>query len=362
MANSKIDFSTLTDVIPLAVSKLSDLIKKNALEYGKLDAMISILDGVDVQKKIGFLGELTAIGMTSGAGCTYNTVAGTIPTTEKEWNPILFDTKLTLCSEDIEGTIAELSLKKGVNRNDMSDTEYMDMFIMALEIAINKMYWRIIFHADKDAANIDDSPAGIITAGVDVKLLNMIDGFWKRARVIVAAAPAQLVAIAANAQATTALQNSTFTPALALTAANNIYYNAPVETQAKMLSGSYAAWTTVAFYNKLIQNFQGFQLESMLSNQTEGIKGGININGISFMPVFEWDDMINRFENLGAKKNNPFRVACFEKTNFLVGIPSMTEWGQFKSIFSEETDQMYIKIKDKIDAQFYEDSLIMVAF
>jgi hypothetical protein len=361
MANSKIDFSTLTDLIPIAVNKLSELIKVESLEYGDLMQTISIIENVDVAKKIGFLGALNAIGMTSAnSGCAYNTITGAIETVEKTWDPGDFDTKLTLCADEIKGTIAELSLKKGVNYHDMTDTEYLDLFEEALEIAINEMYWRIVWYGDKDAACIDDSPAGYITSGVDCDLLNMIDGLWKRARTIIGTTPAQRITIAANALTTTADQNAAFTKALALEYANNIYFNAPIEIQSKMLADGFEARCTVAFFNKLIQNFQGFELESMRTDLENGLFS-IRINGIPFIPVKEWDEMINTYENLGAYKRDPFRCIAYEKTNALVGVPSMTTWGMFKSTFSEETDMVYIKLRDKIDALFLHDNMVMVA-
>ena len=361
MANSKIDFGTLTAAIPIAVQSLGDLIKEESLAYGDLMTTVSILGGVSVAEKIGFLGELTKVGMTSAtAGCAYNTVAGTIATTEKAWSPIEYDTKMTLCANDIDGTIAELSLKAGVDRLDMTATEYMDMFEEALDIAISKMFWRIVWMADTDAANVSDSPSGYITDGVDLDYVNMIDGLWKRARTIIATTPAQRVTIAANAEITTAAQNAAFTKALALQYANSIYFDAPLEMQAKMLADGFEVKCTVAFFNKLIQNFQSYELESMKSNLENGLFS-IKVNGIAFVPVKEWDEMINEFENLGNSKRDPFRAIAYQKTNALVGVPSTTTWGVFRSMFSEETDMMYIKIRDKIDALFLHDNMVMVA-
>jgi len=360
MANSKIDFSTLTAVIPLAVTSMGDLIKTDALDYGMLSSMVSIMGDVSVAKKIGFLGALTAVGKTSATtGCTYNTITGSIPTTEKTWDPKSYDTKMVLCENDIEGTIAELSVKKGVDKLDLTGTEYMDLFEEALDVAINKMFWRIIFFADKDAANFSDSPAGTITDGVDLDYVNMIDGLFKRSRTIIAAATGQRVTITENTAVSYALQDSTYTPAKALITAKAIYTSAPLKMRTKMVKDGYIAYCTQAFFDKLIQNFQSFELESMRTDLENGLFS-IKINGIPFMAVPEWDDIITEYEDSGVAWNQPYRILCYAKTNALVGVPSTSTWGTFKSIFSEETDTVYIKLRDMIDALFLEDSLVMV--
>lgn len=358
---TKIDFSGLSDVIPLAVQDMGELVKSNALEYGDLNNMVSIISDVSVAKKIGFLGALTALGKTSATtGCTYNTINGSISTTEKSWDPTSYDTKMVLCENDIEGTIAELSVKKGVDRMDLTGTAYMDLFEEALDIAIGKMMWRIIWMSDTDAANVSDSPEGYITDGVDLDYVNMIDGLFKRAYTIIAATPAQRVTIAANSEATYALQDSALTPALALTYAKNIYYNAPLSMRTKMVRDGFTAYCTQSFFDKLTQNFQSFELETMRTDLENGLFS-IKINGIPFVPVPEWDEMIETYEDNGVSHRNPHRVLCYAKSNALVGVPSTSTWGTWKSIFSEETDSVYIKIRDMIDALFLHDDLVMVA-
>lgn len=358
---AKIDMTGLTAAIPEAVQELKDLIKKDAFTFGDLMSTVSIVPDVDYAKKIGFLGKLAAIGMTSSGSCTLNTINATMPTTEKTWDPIQYDTRLALCKDDIANTIAMKVLKKGPEVFDMTNTDYMALFLEAVSEAMNEMYWRFIWFADKDAAGVDDSPAGYITAGVDLSLINPIDGLWKRARTIIASTPAQRVTIAANAQITTALQNSTFTKELALAAANSIYYDAPLQIQTKMLADGFEAKCTLAFFNKLIQNFQGFELESMRVDLEGGVSAGIKVNGIAFVPVPEWDEAIGVYENLGNSNRDPFRVVCYAKENALVGVPSLSTWGEFLADYSIETKKVYVDITDKIDALFLQDDMVMVA-
>ena len=358
---SKIDFSSLSDRFPEPVMELKDLIKKKSFEYGDLQRLVVIIGDVDYQKKIGFLDELGDIGKKANAtACSLNEITANIATTEKEWNPQKWDTQLKLCAEDVEGTIAQLALKKGVDKFDMSDTEYFDLFIEALEIAINKMYFRFVWMSDKDAANVSDSPSGYITDGKDVDLINVNDGLFKRARAIIAATPTQRVTIAANTEVTTAQQNAEFPKATALAVANSLYFDAPLDIQAEMIGGGYIAKCTVAYFNKLIQNWKSFELESMKTNLENGLFA-ISVNGLLFEPVPEWDKMINTWENLGNSKRDPFRVIVYQKENAVVGVPSMSTWGMFDAYYWKKDKSMYIDLADKIDTLFLHDNRVMVA-
>lgn len=358
---AKIDLGGLTAAIPEAVQNLSDMIKKDAFTYGDLMQTITLVPNVSYAKKIGLLGKIAAIGKTkSGTSCTLNTVTANITATEKSWAPIEWNTRLIFCKDDIENTIAMKTLKKGVEAYDLTETEYMEMYVDRLIEAIEEMYWRIVWFGDKDAANTDDSPAGYITATEDITLLNMIDGLWKRARTIIGTTPAQRVTIAANAEATTAAQDAAFTAALALTYSKNIFFNAPLEIRNKMKRDNYVAYCTQAYFDKLLANFQTFDLESMKKTLEDGAEA-LMINGIPFVPVPEWDEMIETYEDLGAKYRDPFRCICYSKENALVGVPDVATWGEFDAFYDRTDKKVYIDLADKIDALFLHDNMIMVA-
>jgi hypothetical protein len=357
MANSKIDFPALVSVI----NDLSDVLKTEGLTYKNLNEVVAVVGGIEKAKKLGFLGEFADIGMKNAGNCSYNAVNGTITVTDKEWYPKPYDTEVTMCSDDFEEKLGSPTLKNGVDRHDMRDTEVFQMFVDRFELAIQKMYWRLAFMSDVDAAGVDDSPAGYITAGVDLKLLNVCDGLFKKLRAILAVHTTQKITISQNAEATAALQNSSMSAANALAYANQIYYNAPIDIQTKMIPEGWVARCTQLFYNKLIQNFQGTSLDTLLINQQMGLEGGININGIPFVPVPEWDNMIQKYEFDGTKYREPYRVICTKPDYMQVGVPSFDTWDAYKVGFDERTDLVWIKIKDKIDTNFIFDNMIMAA-
>ena len=358
---AEIDMTGLTAAIPEAVQQMSDLIKQEAFMYGDLMQLITLVPDVSYAKKIGFLGKLSAIGKTQGAtGCTLNIVDAQIETTESTWAPAEYDTRLVLCKSDIEGTIAMKNLKKGVESFDMTNTDYIEAFIEGLIEAIDEMYWRIIWMGDTDAENTDASPGGKITSGVDTALLNMIDGLWKRARTVIATATDQRVTIPANALLTTALQDAAFTEALALTYSKNIFLNAPLRIRNKMKKDGYVAYCTQAYFDKLIANFEGFELETMRVTLEDGADA-IKVKGIPFVAVPTWDELIETYEDQGLYYRDPFRCICYAKNNALVGVPSVSTWGEFDAFYDRTDKKVYIDLDDKIDALFLHTNMLMVA-
>lgn len=361
MATSKIDFSTITAAIPEAVQELRDMIKEAVFQHPAITEMVTVVDGIVYGKKVGYYGKLGDVGMKKGTtGCSLNTIAASVTTSEKSWVPGAWDTRLEWCADDIKNTVAAKGLKKGINRYDMTDTEYMTLVSELVQEALVDFVQRIVWFGDLTAANTDDSPAGYISPAKDVKFVNFCDGLWKRARAIIAAAPAQRVTISANALTTYAAQKAGLSNANALIAVQNMILTAPMELRQELLKGGYMIALTQMFYDKVAANFKSFELESMKTNLENGLSG-IKIEGVPVVPVPSWDVMINEWENTGAKWRDPLRGILFNKDHALLGVPSTTEWGMFDVFFDKVTRKVYIDMDDTVDTQWAFDNLVMVA-
>ncbi len=119
--SSKIDFSSLTDRVPEQVMNFADLIKEKSFEYGNFTDLLTLVDDIDYQKKIGFIGEMPDIGVKANtAACTLNTRTVEIPTSEEEWLPKKFDTRLFFCADDLNDTVAQIIINKGIRRYDIT--------------------------------------------------------------------------------------------------------------------------------------------------------------------------------------------------------------------------------------------------
>jgi len=362
MANSKINFAGITSYIPEAVTELKDLIKTAAFEHPDFRAMVSIVDEITHGKRVGYYGKLGDIGMKKGAtACTLNEITASITTTEKTWECNKWDTRLIWCADDIVNTVAAKGLKKGINRYDMTDTEYMDLIGQLVTEAILELYARVVWFGDKLAANTDDSPAGVITATKDVKYINFVNGLFKQAYGIIAAAPTQRVNLSTyNGQASYAQQKSSLSNANALIAIQNMVLTAPMALRQELLNGNYMIKCTQLLFDKVAANFKAFELESMRADLENGLTG-IRIEGVVVTPNPSWDQMINEWENDGTKWHDPYRALLYSVDNALVGVPSISEWGNFEVFYDRKDKKVYIDMEDAVDTKFAQDSLIMFA-
>ena len=359
----KIDFSSLTNFIPEAVNDMADLIKQELFTNTSLTEKVTVVDGIVYGKKVGYLTRMGDIGKKASAtACALNTVNAQIGTAEKTWTPRPFDTRVELCAEDVLNSIAVKSLKKGVNRTDLTDTDYLNTFIEFLQTSMLEMYNRMTWLGDMTAARFGDSPAGYFSdtvdgAAFDKDLVNMQYGFFYRIAQVLSTETAQKIDLSTyNNQVSYALQKSTMTAAVALATAKKLTTDLPLDFN---YENQYFGCTRF-FYNALIENFQGFALESNRSDLINGVTG-IKIDGVPFVPVPELDWMINRYQNSGTRWHNPHRVVAMRKDNLLLGVPDVTQWGLFEMFYDKLTRKFYIDIKDEFDTMILHDKQIAMA-
>lgn len=349
---SKIDFSSLTAAIPEVVSDFKDLIKTKSFEKGNFADVLNVVEGIEYDKKVGYIGNMPDIGKKANvANCTLNTVTVEIPTSEETWSPKAFDSRMFFCADDLNETIGQKLLNNGIKRYDISESDYFDEVINELARGFNRMWWRFAWMGEINATNVTASPPGDITAGLDVNFLNFQNGFFKRAYDRIGVASDQHITIAANAQSTKATQLSALTADLAIGIANNLYYNAPLEIRQNIINDGMVALCTLSIHDKLKQYFQGKDLESMLTNLENGMQS-LKINGIDFVGVPEMDHMIRKYNDLGSTWKDPHRIILAEKNNLLFGVPSIADWGDFEMWYEKKDKGIYIDFEDKYDTRF----------
>ena len=198
-----LDFSKLTPDNQ-AVKDLKDLIQLTVFQNEDIERFMTFMPNVTNGKKAGFIGEMEDIGV-SGSGCdpTYQKVA--IAAAQKEWEIGDWQIPLEMCYTDLENTIAKYCLKTDIA--DLTSTEYMDGIVLPkLTEAMMKMMWRFTWFGDKSATTVTDG--GQITDGLNINLFKTCDGFFKRLFAICTNNAGQHTAIAANSEASYALQKS----------------------------------------------------------------------------------------------------------------------------------------------------------
>lgn len=348
------------------VRSVQELINDAIVKGGDFKAFVTLVSGIISGKEIGHVGKMSDVGRAA-SGCEPTWVSPAIPITKNVWAPKGWEIPLQICAKEFLNSLAVYSQKWGTPSPDnMEGTDALTLFETKLEEAISEMFWRWIWFGDEDAANINGSPAGVITNGKDVNLINIVDGFWKQAIAIATSNPLQRVTIAANSSATYALQRSDLSPLLAWG-----YFEKMIEDAPLVLKGLPASevviYSTLGLYEKAIkylktaENGYLLPLESSLGQAMNG-RQDLMINGYRITPMPIQDQLINDWQNDGTKWNLPHRAIMCTKDNLMVGFPGAAPVETLEYHFDQTKRTNNWFAEDQIDVKFSRNDLIMVAY
>lgn len=356
----KLDFTKLTPTNH-AITSLRDLLKMTVFQDEKLEDILTFVGNIVNGQRLGFIGAMEDVG-TKGVGCEPTYKTNKIDASEKQWELGDWDIPLKLCYEDLEGSIAEYTLKAGTEIGDLTSGEYMDYIVLpALEEAMRKMLWRIAWYGDKDANNVTaESSAGVITDGVDIKLFTMADGFWKRLFAIATASPGQKTSISANTAASYAAQKSgLFTKGVATKLFDDIRMNADGRIESlpgaaifctKSLADA-LAWDAKQSYNSIMPwevLFDGLKVSEW--------------DGTKIISVSLWDRFNKKYQDNGTIVNLPHRAVYTSPENLLLGYPGNDAISDLDIWFDRKERVNYIYSTGKIGTLIKEDDLVHVAY
>lgn len=355
-----IDFSALTFTAE-QVRDLNELLFDSIVEAEAFSKFHTIVPGIEFDKEVGYVGEFGLVGKT-GQGCDPTPDTFQLGVTKKTWTPKKWEIIRDECFTDIADTLAIYAKKFGTDEPDLTATAYMALIEDKLKTAIQKMLWRISWFNDTAAANVDDSPAGLITSGVSVSYFNILNGFWKQIDTIVAADSARKIAIAANGSATQALQFSDYTPALAYATLTSVVYGAhPALRSQKNKIGL----VTRSVLDKVEQHLMSLSIVPTYENMINGFDfnaPGLKLHGITWFPIDIWDEIILAYFDNGTTLYRPHRVVLTTVDNLMIGVPSTSVLEMLDVSYDKRSRKNRIEASDKMDAKISIDKLVQVAF
>ena len=341
---------------PENLESLRDAIIKKVLEDEDLRQVVTI-KRVKNGDPLAVIGEMDAVGH-AGAGCnpTYEEIG--IADALKRWALGAWEIALKICYENLEDTIAEYSLKTGTAIADLTDTDFMAIYLELLETQVRRMVWRFAWFGDTTAQNI--SSGGNITDGVDVTLLTANDGLFKRLFAIGTAHPEQVTAISANAQTTYAAQKAAMLAAgYATGLVDTILLDAP-----SRVNGNGEA---VLLMNKKFADYLAHDVKVSYKDNLpfERIFDGFYLgyyNGVRIIAIETWDYMIDTYENTGTAWNKPFRAVLASPNNLIVGVDKENPVDDLDIIFDRVNRMNHVYATGKMDTQVAEDDKVHIAY
>lgn len=342
------------------VREMSEAIFESVYTNPELSQLHQVVDGIVAKQQIVFLGTLSKI-TKRDAGCGSGLTEKNIPMSEKFWEPEKVKFWLGQCADDLEESFWIWGQNKGIARKDLTDTDFAEFVMIRLETALIEDMLRIVWFNHLDAANVDDSPAGILTSGVDEADYNIIDGLWAQIYDIVAADSTRRVTIANNAEATYANQafdSTDTTNKVAETVFQDLKYNADYRLRNEKNLMILATQSLVDQYAKELRSRN-------LDASFVRIEGGYNalmFEGIPIIPFNFWDRTIRADFDSGTAYYQPHRAILTVKENIPVGVDSASEIGKAKIWYEDMEEKTFWKGGYRIDTKVLQSYLIQVAY
>lgn len=345
------------------IEDFKDLIYEDVFEKPELTEFFTIMEDIKAGKKIGIVGQMSAIGRPKSA-CNTDETDVTIETTEKTWAPCSWGDRIPFCAADLEDQFIVWGLNNGLKRPDLTDTDYADFIADLVSDAMLESLYRIVWFGDTDAADVDASPPGQLTSGTDETLFTCHDGFWKQIFAIVAADSNRKTTTltAKNAQATYLLQEFTDADTTALIATN---------TFRKMIHGSHLKARSksdrIIVCTQSLADQYSVELEQAtgIPAAWEAIQKGISKierMGVTIVAVAKLDDIIRTYFDDGINYHLPHRAAMFAKNNAVIGVDGKGSLTDFEMFYDKKSKTNYVDFLAKIDTKLIEDKFFQAAY
>lgn len=326
------------------IQAVSELVYDETLQGANFNAIHTIYPNIVTYTEIGFIGKGGPVGVKN-QGCNPTPQPWNIDSRLLKWEPKTWEILLALCWTDLEQSAAIYSLHTGIDIPYFEDTDYMNIIRTVLAQAMIDFWWRLTWFNDTEAANVSDG--GIITDGIDLSYMNIIDGLWKQIAAQAADNPSQKpVTITENAGATYAEQ--------ALDKDNvQGYLNGVVFGADLILRRQPDAFilVTQSVYDAYKQSLMdACCLESARLALTNGLEA-LSFNGVPLIAIPQWDEMIREYEDTGTKLNNPHRILYTSKAVLGVGVDNATSFEQLRIWPNYDTREVKIEAMGRSDAK-----------
>lgn len=355
------------------VRAISEAIMEEVFAKPALTEVLTAYTGIKAKKQIAFLGRLNGlVGQahdTSSCAPVENTAG--ITNTEKFWNPVFIDDRFSECWDDLLDTFFIYGTRNGVDKGDLSTTEFADFFIERYQDEIFEAMHRFIWFGDTDAAATTASPAGnFAPASFVAKRWNAIDGIWKQLFAIVAADSDRRTSGAGtisvkNAEATAANQafNATDTTNRVVTKTlQNVIFGADYRLQDKQ--------DKILIVTKSVADQYIRELEAETSNGIdvafEYLQDGVMVlkrMGVTIIALSFWDRMITGYTSNGTGGYfRRHRVLMTTKENLAFGTEEEGNLSAVKVFYDNVTNKTYFDFGANLDAKVLQDYMVQVAY
>jgi hypothetical protein len=346
------------------VREVSALIYDKVFVTGNFRAMHNFIEGIKSGQELGFIGNFGLLGKVA-QGCSPTGQGNRLTTRKVVVSPKRVQVYLTQCFSDLLNDLQIYSLKNGTPIGDLTGSDILAVISNVLIPDLDYNMWVKVWFSNVDAAETDDSPAGVLLAASGVaSYVNIFDGIWKQIQTEAAGNAAFLarkVTPVGNSQATYALQDSVFTAAEALAVLKGLRDKATIEFKSQD-DANKVFMVTLSIYEKYKDYLAGQgTLESSFNILQNGQKE-LTFDGFPVIPCPAMDKWIRTYENNGTKWNNPHRAVFMHREAIAVVTPSVGDLDQVDIFYDKKSKENVIDIINEYDVKVLDFNMISYAY
>jgi len=355
MASTGINWSNFV-VNNDGIKDFRELLKLETLEGGDFNQFHTFDPNTHSGDKLDGIGQFAEVGLAGGTSCAPTFNSSQAASVEKTWVLGEWEVPEKICYKDLDTTAARYGLNPGTEIADLTGTVIADILAPLMTDALKRMFWRLAWFGDLTAANIADG--GVITAGKNVNLFKTCDGFFKKLAALVTADANRGTNIAANEQATYALQNSAFTNGIDVLDA--MIYSAPMKLRNAANKFILCTQSVADAYEKQLTGTGTVYTQIQWETGMNGMKM-FKRKGVDIYPIPLWDAYIQEYENNGTKWNNPHRAVFTTKENLHFAAPNDELVTTLQVWFSADDQDTKMLARDKFGVLILDDTLFQYA-
>ena len=257
-------------------------------------------------------------------------------------------------------------LKAGVEKTDITSTEFAAFMMEQLQDAIAEVYQRIFWFGD---TGIVAGTSNNLAAG-EVAFFNMIDGVFAQLFDIVTADSARLSSTGiatVNAGVSYAAQKFTaadVTNQVVSKALDTVWYEADMRLRS-VAKSDLVYYVTQTVADQLEKERKAISGIDMPYQRQENGMSGLTWNGITVQPIQLWDRMIASYfgdDATPVKSVLPHRVLLTSPTNLMLGVETVGSLGELDAWYSKDAEVMYAKYGASVDAKIGINKMIQAAY
>lgn len=341
------------------IEDLSEIFFEAIFKVPALEQFHTVVTGIKNKKQLVFIGEIGISGRKQDS-CDWVSNPGTIPMSDKRWNPEYIGDRFDECFTNLLDTFFAWDLKSGVDKPDLTQTKWSTFLEERVGRSAQEAALRHAWLGNTAAENVSDG--GVIKDGIDIEYFNAIDGFWVQLVQIATANSLQRIQIAKNAGANYGAQMFTqqdISDKTVTLMLQQMLFGA--DMRLRELTDKVFVVTQSVFDQYILERATVTNSELAYQRIEDGIDY-IEFFGVPLIPFSFLDRMIRTYEDNGTKYNNPHRAVLTTKSNLQIGVEETSDLTDLDPFYDKKGKRYYVDYAFNLDAKVAFDHLVMVAY